>query len=79
MRLLRDFYCQHCGTETERLVDSEERHVECKCGHMADRVIGMPRVSLEGITGAFPGAADHWAKIREEKFRSNARKNAEQG
>ena len=77
MRLLRDFFCQYCETETERYVDSEERHIQCVCGKMADRVIGMPRVSLEGISGAFPGAHDRWARVREQKARLHAKKNAD--
>jgi DNA-directed RNA polymerase subunit RPC12/RpoP len=70
MRLLRDFLCEHCGTEKERYIDSDTSQVVCdECGNTAVRLIGMPRVALEGITGSFPGAADRWAKIREDRHR----------
>mgnify|MGYP000414472059 CR=1 FL=1 len=48
MRLLRDFFCDHCNTETERYVDSDTKFVSCTCGYDARRVIGMPRIALEG-------------------------------
>jgi hypothetical protein len=44
-----------------------------------DRDISTPTVSLEGITGAFPGAHDKWARIREQKFRKNISRNHENG
>lgn len=74
MRLLRDFKCPHCGAETEHYIDSEATTVECQCGNLATRIIGMPHVSLEGITGAFPGAHSRWADIREQKARQQAKK-----
>lgn len=70
MRILNDFCCGECGTITEKLVDSEFRTIECpECGGNAVMLQAMPRVALEGITGAFPGAADRWARIREENAR----------
>ena len=75
-RLLRDFECPSCGKHTERFVDTDQLEVECDCGALAKRVIGMPRVSLEGITGDFPGAHDRWARIREENARIKAKHKA---
>ena len=39
--------------------------VVCKCGEYAYRVIGMPRVALDGTDPAYPSAYDRWANIRE--------------
>lgn len=76
-RLLRDFRCESCGSEQERYIDSDIEEIDCMwCSGTAHRVIGMPHVSLEGITGAFPGAADHWAKIREDRHKKNAKRNS---
>lgn len=75
MKFLYDFHCQHCGEDSERFVDSECREVRCKCGETTDRVIATPTVSLEGITGAFPGAHSKWASIREDNARIKARKS----
>lgn len=70
MRILNDFICGDCGTVTERLVDVEYRTIECpECGGNATMLQAMPTVKLEGVTGAFPGAADRWARIREENAR----------
>lgn len=64
-----DFQCakQHI---TEHLVDSEVTVVECPhCRNDASRLISTPRIKLEGITGAFPTAADQWARKHEEATR----------
>jgi hypothetical protein len=74
MRQLRDFRCEHCGAEQERYLEADVTHVICECGHTMTRLIGMPTVSLEGISGDFPGAANKWATIREQRHRENARK-----
>lgn len=66
MKLLRDFRCPHCDREQERYVDSDTLVVPCKCGHDANRIIGMPRVALDGTDPAFPTAYDRWANIREQ-------------
>ena len=67
MKLLRDFCCKTCGETAERYVDSETKQLPCSCGEFADRVIGMPRVALDGTDPAFPGAYSRWADIREQK------------
>ena len=64
-----DFQCakEHV---TEHLVDSEVTVVECPhCRNDASRLISTPRIKLEGITGAFPTAADQWARKHEEATR----------
>jgi hypothetical protein len=64
-----DFQCakEHI---TEHLVDSEVTVVECPhCRNDASRLISTPRIKLEGITGAFPTAADQWARKHEEATR----------
>lgn len=75
MKLLRDFRCDSCDAEYERYVDSEIHYMICECGEKAHRVIGMPRVALDGTDPSFPGAYDRWARIREDNARiKNARK-----
>jgi hypothetical protein len=61
---------------TEKLVDDEVRSVECPhCHNEASRIISSPRISLEGITGAFPSAADKWARKHEQAARAYQKKN----
>ena len=75
-RLLREFSCPSCGMSFERFIDTSVSMIGCSCGGMAERQIGMPTVSLEGITGAFPGAHDKWARIREDNAKMKASRNA---
>ena len=67
MRQLRDFLCEKCGIEEERYIDSKITQIVCpECGHKMIRLIGMPRVDLDGTDPDFPGAYEKWAKIREQ-------------
>lgn len=74
MKNLRDFMCEKCGTVQERFLDGEIVEVACSCGEIAKRVIGMPRVALDGTDPSFPGAYDRWARIREENARIKAKR-----
>lgn len=74
MRQLIDLKCPDCGEVTERYI-SEDR-VPCTCGKTMYKIIGMPRVVLEGITGAFPDAHRRWADIREANARDKAKRSA---
>lgn len=75
MRTLRDFTCDHCHSSVERYVDSTVVTVPCECGFIANRVIGMPRVSLDGTDPGFPGAYEKWANVREQNARIKARRS----
>lgn len=79
MKILRDFACAKCGDTNERFIDADVRSVPCECGGSMQRVMGMPHVTLEGITGDFPGAADRWARVREEKAAIHKRKSYYEG
>lgn len=75
MRTIRDFLCSHCGTVSEKLVDADFHTIECpECQGDAVEQLSMPTVRLEGVTGAFPGAHDRWARIREENARIKAKR-----
>lgn len=75
MRLLRDYVCETCGTSQERFVNGQVVEVDCACGAVASRMIGMPRVALDGTDPSFPGAYDKWARVREDRARQNAKKS----
>lgn len=75
MRVMNDFCCGGCGAVTEKLIDIEVKTIECpECGDNATLLKAMPTVRLEGVTGQFPGAADRWARIREDNARIKARR-----
>lgn len=55
---------------TERFIDESVLVVECQhCHNDASRIISKPRVSLDGLSGDFPSAADAWVKRRESHMR----------
>lgn len=69
-KLLRDFRCHECSKLSEKFVDTSINEVRCEhCGGVAIRIIGMPRVTLDGTDPAFPTAYDRWANIREQNRR----------
>lgn len=48
----------------------ETQEILCPvCSEAAQRVISPVRSKLEGITGAFPTAHDHWARVHEQASR----------
>lgn len=70
-----DFKC-NSGHVSEHFVEGETA-VQCpQCEQLAFRQIASPRFALEGITGAFPGAADKWERTRESHMRKE-KKNQE--
>ena len=75
MRTLRDFCCPTCNTIQERFIGDQVVEVDCACGGIAQRVIGMPKILLDGTDASFPGAYDRWARIREDRARQNAKKS----
>lgn len=69
MKRIFEFKCAK-GHLTEKFVDDEVKSIECPhCRNEASRIISSPRISLEGITGAFPSAFDSWARKHEEATR----------
>lgn len=75
MKLLRDFKCPTCEAVSERYIDSETKQVACKCGEYAYRIIGMPRVALDGTDPSFPGAYSKWATLRENNAAQKRKKS----
>lgn len=63
----------------EKYIDENIRTDNCPtCNEEAQRIVSMPRVSLEGITGAFPGAADAWVRKRAEKLKQERKLAAQE-
>lgn len=77
MKRLYDFRCDDCDHVAEKLTHPCTHHVECPvCGGRMMRQIATPTIKLEGITGAFPTAHDHWANVREQRARIHAKRNS---
>lgn len=77
MRRMFEFVCSN-GHLTEKFIDDESRSISCPlCGEQSVRLVSTPRINLEGFTGAFPGAADKWLRIRAEKHKQATKLAAE--
>lgn len=65
-----DFLCPNDHL-SESFVNSVTREINCPvCGQTALRQMSTPRVSLEGTTGAFPGAAMQWERKHAQKLKA---------
>lgn len=62
-----EYRCQKCNTVHEELVPMSERNLPrvCQkdgCGGESQHIVSASHFQLEGVTGAFPGAALKWDK-----------------
>ena len=78
MRRIYEFRCEGCGEVYEQYVEESVTQCRCECGSSAKRLISIPRIALEGISGDFPTAHDQWVKKREEKLRQERKQNSEE-
>ena len=62
MKKLFEFQCRECKETFEEYTEYKKESSCPLCQALADKIISAPRVSLEGISGAFPGAAWAWEK-----------------
>lgn len=69
MKKLFEFKCQECSNVFEEYTEYKKESHCPLCNSLADKIISAPRVSLEGITGAFPGAS--WAWEKKHKLPTN--------
>ena len=75
MKTLRDYCCGKCGKQEERYAEMALDRYPCNCGGEMVRLIGMPKVMLDGTDAGFPGAYDKWARIREENARIKSKRS----
>jgi len=76
MKKLFEFHCFTCDNHFEELTEYRQTFPCPKCNSNADKIISAPRVSLEGWSGSFPGAADAWDKKRKQKLAEERKQNA---
>ena len=76
---LFDFQCAN-GHVHEELVPAEWRSVPCdQCDQPANRLVSMPQIKLDGVSGDFPTATDKWEKRRESHMRQERRNQERHG
>lgn len=79
MKRIFEFLCPE-GHLEEKYIDEVHRVAECSvCKAWSTRIVSTPRVKLEGISGAFPGAYDRWERVRAEKLAQEKKKAASYG
>jgi putative FmdB family regulatory protein len=65
-----DYKCQSGHVSEHFVKDANVNSVLCPtCGANAERQIPAPQPKLEGLTGAFPGAASAWERKRYERMK----------
>ena len=74
MKKLFEFYCKPCDLTFEELTEYTKTYSCPKCNLNADKIFSTPRISLEGISGSFPGAAAAWEKKRRQKLQQEKKK-----
>ena len=62
MKRLYEFQCRKCKEISEVYTEYAQISTCPLCGSDADKIISAPRISLEGYSGSFPGAAIAWEK-----------------
>jgi putative FmdB family regulatory protein len=71
--ILFDFRCKDCTYMFERLTKGDEAPQCPECGGPTTRLIATPTISLEGLSGHFPTAADKWAKKHEDEAKRHSK------
>lgn len=70
-----EFQCE-AGHITEKYIGYETVCIPCgNCGNDANRIISMPRISLDGTDPVYVSAHEKWAKQREDKARQERKQN----
>lgn len=65
MKRIYDFQCTTCHSHFDKYTEYCTSTSCPTCGNLADKIISAPRIQLEGITGAFPGAAAKWERMHK--------------
>lgn len=72
MKRMYEFRCNE-GHITERLCRFEDITTTCStCSQAAERIISTPQISLEGVSGDFPGAKIKWEQKHTQHLKRNA-------
>lgn len=67
MKRFYEFQCPDDGV-FEEYTEYTKQYACPKCGKLADKIISTPRISLEGVTGDFPGATMKFDRIHRQKL-----------
>ncbi len=74
MKRLFEFKCNSCEEVFEEYTEYKKVSTCPSCGGDADKLISAPRISLEGVTGDFPGAAAAWDRKHKQQLEKETKK-----
>ena len=76
MRRMYDFKCVLHNHLFEAFIESEVRTTMCnQCESEAERIVSMPMIRLEGVSGDFPGAAMQWERKHAQQLAVERKRN----
>lgn len=75
MKRFYEFQCPEHGV-FEVYVEYTKQTPCPTCGKEADKIISTPRISLEGVTGDFPGAAISFERKHRQKLAAERKFNS---
>lgn len=67
MKRFYEFKCPEHGV-FEEYTEYTKQYACPSCGYLADKIISTPHVSLEGVSGDFPGAAMKFDRVHRQKL-----------
>jgi hypothetical protein len=70
-----DFRCDN-NHITELWVDADQQPTCPECDSPMTKLLSAPTVSLDPISGSFPGATMKWAKDRAKKVQKERKANS---
>ena len=68
MKKIFEFQCTSCDLVFDELTEYKKESICPECDSVADKIISTPRISLEGYSGNFPGAAMQFDKKHRQKL-----------
>jgi len=75
-RRIYDFKCKQ-NHLMESFVDETVKEASCDvCGEKTTRIISPTTISLDPISGQFPGATAKWSRMRAEKLALERKTNS---
>ena len=69
MKKLFEFKCTKCSHIDEELTEYKKESICPLCNSVSEKIISSPRITLEGYSGSFPGAAMQFDKKHRDKLK----------
>lgn len=76
VKKLFEFKCTKCENIEEELTEYKQESICSLCNSVSEKIISTPRITLEGYSGSFPGAAMAFDKKHRDKLKQE-RKTAD--